>query len=257
MNNFYFYLSKILAPWLIPSNILFLTLFLLYIFTIKYKKKNIILFFRINIFLIFLLLFLPIGNYGLIFLEKNYKIQKTFNDVKNIVVLAGSEDLTSTIKTDKIHFNEGSERLIETIILSNKYPNSKIFYVGGDGNIIKNDISEVELAIKFFKELNLNQQRIEYVGNSRNTYENIKEIKKLGLNENKTLLVTSAFHMKRSMIIAKKINLNVIPYAVDFRSFSHKSIINQYQEFNVIRNLAKFNLFIREIIGIIAFKVLI
>ena len=111
--------------------------------------------------------------------------------------------------------------------------------------------------MRLFKVLNLNQQRIEYVGNSRNTYENIKEIKKLGLNENKTLLITSAFHMKRSMIIAKKINLNVIPYAVDFRSFSHKSIINQYQEFNVIRNLAKFNLFIREIIGIIAFKVLI
>ena len=240
-----------------PSNILFLILFLLYIFVIKNKKKNINLFFRINIFLIFILLFLPIGNFGLIFLEKNYKTQKTFDDIKNIVVLAGSEDLTSTMKTNKIHFNEGSERLIETIILSNRYPNSKIFYVGGDGNIIKNDISEVELAKRFFKELNLNQKRIKYVGNSRNTYENIKEIKKLGLNKDKTLLVTSAFHMKRSMMIAKEIELNLIPYAVDFRSFSNKSIINQYQEFNIIINLAKFNLFIREIIGIIAFKVLI
>ena len=240
-----------------PSNILFLILFLLYIFVIKNKKKNINLFFRINIFLIFILLFLPIGNFGLIFLEKNYKTQKTFDDIKNIVVLAGSEDLTSTMKTNKIHFNEGSERLIETIILSNRYPNSKIFYVGGDGNIIKNDISEVELAKRFFKELNLNQKRIKYVGNSRNTYENIKEIKKLGLNKDKTLLVTSAFHMKRSMMIAKEIELNLIPYAVDFRSFSNKSIINQYQEFNVIINLAKFNLFIREIIGIIAFKALI
>jgi len=241
----------------VPSNILFLILFLLYIFVIKNKKKNINLFFRINIFLIFILLFLPIGNFGLIFLEKNYKTQKTFDDIKNIVVLAGSEDLTSTMKTNKIHFNEGSERLIETIILSNRYPNSKIFYVGGDGNIIKNDISEVELAKRFFKELNLNQKRIKYVGNSRNTYENIKEIKKLGLNKDKTLLVTSAFHMKRSMMIAKEIELNLIPYAVDFRSFSNKSIINQYQEFNVIINLAKFNLFIREIIGIIAFKALI
>ena len=191
------------------------------------------------------------------FLEKNYKIQKTFDDINNIVVLAGSEDLTSTMKTNKIHFNEGSERLIETIILSNRYPNSKIFYVGGDGNIIKNDISEVDLVKRFFKELNLNQKRIQYVGNSRNTYENIKEIKKLGFKDDKTLLVTSAFHMKRSMMIAKKIELKLIPYAVDFRSFSNKSIINQYQEFNVIRNLAKFNLFIREIIGIIAFKTLI
>ena len=191
------------------------------------------------------------------FLEKNYKIQKTFDDINNIVVLAGSEDLTSTMKTNKIHFNEGSERLIETIILSNRYPNSKIFYVGGDGNIIKNDISEVDLVKRFFKELNLNQKRIQYVGNSRNTYENIKEIKKLGFKDDKTLLVTSAFHMKRSMMIAKKFELKLIPYAVDFRSFSNKSIINQYQEFNVIRNLAKFNLFIREIIGIIAFKTLI
>ena len=246
-----------MAPWLVPSNILFLILLLLCIFTIKNKQKKIITFFRINIFLILILLFLPIGNFGLMYLEKNYKIQKTFGDINNIVVLAGSEDLTSTMKTNKIHLNEGSERLIETIILSNRYPNSKIFYVGGDGNIIKNDISEVDLVKRFFKELNLNQKRIKYVGNSRNTYENIKEIKKLGLKDDKTLLVTSAFHMKRSMIIAKKIELNLIPYAVDFRSFSNKSIINQYQEFNVIRNLAKFNLFIREIIGIIAFKSLI
>ena len=61
--------------------------------------------------------------------------------------------------------------------------------------------------------------------------------------------------MKRALIISRKFNLDLIPYAVDFRSIKEDNLLNKYQKFNILGNLFKFDLFIRELIGIISFKV--
>ena len=60
--------------------------------------------------------------------------------------------------------------------------------------------------------------------------------------------------MKRSLIISKDFGLKLIPYVVDQKTYRLSSLINIYQDFNISRNLANFNLFLREIIGIIVFK---
>ena len=85
--------------------------------------------------------------------------------------------------------------------------------------------------------------------------ENFKEIERLNLKYSETVLITSAYHMKRSMMIAKNLNLNFKPYSSDFKSISQKNLLNKFQAFDLVRNLTKFNLFFREILGIIAFKI--
>ena len=149
--------------------------------------------------------------------------------------------------------NSGAERLIATIKLANEFKNAKIFYLGGDGNLIKNSIDETYVAKKFFKDMDFDLERIHFVNNTRNTYENLKEYKKIG-NNNKNILITSAFHMKRSLLIAKKLGLEFIPYGVDYRSVNFLSIINFYQRFSVSDNLSSFDIFFREMIGILAIK---
>ena len=62
--------------------------------------------------------------------------------------------------------------------------------------------------------------------------------------------------MKRSMLIAKKLDLNIKPFAVDFRSVHNFNILNYYQKLSVADNWQFFNIFFREIIGILAFKLL-
>ena len=56
-------------------------------------------------------------------------------------------------------------------------------------------------------------------------------------------------------MIAKKKNLNLLPYAVDIASKDNKNLLNTYKSFDVVNNMIKFNLFFREIIGIFAFKI--
>ena len=71
--------------------------------------------------------------------------------------------------------------------------------------------------------------RINFIGKSRNTIENFKEIQELDLKYSETILITSAYHMKRSMMIAKRQGLEVIPYPVnpisrDTRAFCNDSL---------------------------------
>ena len=206
--------------------------------------------------IIFFISLLPIGKQGLKFLEKDFINQTQIANINNIIVLAGAEGLNSTNFTDKNNLYDAAERLIAPVKLNKIFPNSKIYYVGGDGYIVKNILNEVSVAKQFYKDINFDLNKITFIGNTRNTIENLREVKKLNL-ENNTLLITSAFHMKRSLMIAHNIKLEVIPYAVDFRSFSNNSLLNSYQAFSISTNLRDFDLFMREIIGIFAFKIMI
>ena len=256
MNKLYFYLSKILAPFLNLSNILFFLLIFLFFINLKKKIKYKILL-NITLITILILSLLPIGKLGLKYLEKDYFKQDKILNISHIFVLAGSEDLQATKKFNQLNLNDNSERLILSVKLAIDNPDSKIFYVGVNGNLIHNSIDETSVAKLFYKNIGFDLNRVYFIGDTRNTIENLQAIKSknLAVSKNKNVLITSAFHMKRSMMIAREIDLNLVPYAVDFKSVLNFSFLNYYQGFNFAENLASFNIFFREIVGIIAFKI--
>ncbi len=236
----YFYFSKIIAPLINPTNFLFISIVILLLIYTKIKKKIILNILVFNILILLSISFLPLGNLGLKYLEKDFLDKKKLQGINNIVVLSGSD-----------------KRIITSTILGHKFDDSKIYYLGGNAYLVKNHQNdEPSYAMNFYEKLNFDINRVKFVGQSRNTIENLQEIKKLNLDNSKTVLITSASHMKRSMMIAKKLDLDFIPYATDFKSHSQKSFLNKYQTFDVASNLNKFNLFIREIIGIITFKLI-
>lgn len=238
MNDFYFFLSKILNPLLNPLNILFLFLIVLGFSYLKSKKKIIFKLFILNITIISLIAFLPLGKYGLNYLEKDFQNQNQYKNISNILVLPGADS-----------------RIIASVKLANFYKKSKIYYIGLNFyNDEKNSSYDVR-ARNFYENMNFDMNRVKFVGTSKNTIENLTEIENLKLKDSETILLTSAYHMKRSIMIAKKKNLNFLPYAVDIPSKDNKNLLNTYKSFDVVNNMIKFNLFFREIIGIFAFKI--
>ena len=234
----YFYLSKILGPFLNPTNFLFSILIILFIFYLKKKRKVTFNLLSLNIFLIVIIAFLPLGSLGLKYLEKDYIFKNEYNSIKNILVLSGSDD-----------------RIIASINLAYKYPDAKIFYIGGNAFLVKSkNNDDPTIARKFYRKLNFDLDRINFIGKSRNTIENFKEIKELNLEYSETILITSAYHMKRSMMIAEELGVKVMPYPINFTSISKIPLLNSYQGFNVTKNLSTFNTFFRELLGIFAFK---
>ena len=250
-------MSKFLAPLLNPTNVIIIGILVFFLINLKSKNKIIFRILYINIILFILIAFFPLGKLGLKFLENDFINQTPIKDAVNIFVLAGTEDIDSTIITQKLNLNSGSERLIASVKLANNFDNSKIYYIGGNGFIIKENLTENSVAKKFYEDINFDFNKIIFIGNTRNTIENLKQIKKLNLNQSSSIIITSAFHMKRVMMISEKFELKLIPYSVDFRSISHNSILNSFQKYSISSNLGNFDLFIREIIGIIAFKTLI
>ena len=144
---------------------------------------------------------IPSGRLGLNYLEKDYLYQESINDINNIIVLAGSENLEATEISKKLNLNDNAERLIFVVKLANTYPDSKIYFVGGDGRLKKTDVNEIYVAKLFFKSIGFDLNRIHFIGDTRNTFENIESISKLIPSNQSNVLITSAFHMKRTEII--------------------------------------------------------
>jgi len=249
----YFYLSKLFAPLLNPTNLLFIFLISFYIINLKSKIKFKI-FSNIVFILLLLLSFFPLGNLGLKYLEKDYLAQDKVYKVDNILVLAGAENIASTKIDEELSLNSGSERLIISAKLALDFPISKIYYLGGDGYLAKNKIDEVDMAKTFYSNIHFDLNRVIFIGNTRNSIENLEAFQKIDTLNQSNILITSAFHMKRSMLIAKEFELNIKPYAVDFRSINDFNILNYYQTLSIANNWQSFNIFFREIIGILAFK---
>ena len=217
----------------------------------KFRFK---LFSDLILILLILISFFPLGKLGLKYLEKDYILQDKINKIDNIVVLAGSEKVFSTEITKKLSLNDGSERLISSAKLALDYPNSKIYYLGGDGRLVKSKFNEADVAKIFYSNIHLDLNKVIFINNTRNTIENLKAFKNINTLNQTNILVTSAFHMKRSMMIAKKLDLNIKPYAVDFRSINDFDILNYYQMFSIADNWQSFNIFFRELLGIFVFK---
>ena len=253
----YFYLSKILAPLLNPVNFLLFSLIAFYLINLKFKKNFIKFLSKFFIFLLLLLSFFPIGKKGISYLEGDYLIQSPIVKVDNILILAGSESILATTITKKLHLNDGSERLIAGVKLALENPNSVIYFLGGDGRLVKSKLDEADVAKIFFKDVGFDLSRIKFINNTRNTIENLLAFKKLNITNKSNIMITSASHMKRAILIAKKINIDVIPYAVDFNSAGNTkfSILNSIQKFDIIGNLSAFNNFFKEILGIVVFKI--
>ena len=98
----------------------------------------------------------------------------------------------------------------------------------------------------------MDTQRIIFENTSRNTYENIlfsKNIVNPTKNEN-WLLITSAFHMKRAILVGKRHEWNFIPYAVDFKT-SKK--IKFKPSFNLLSNLSSFQKASHEWLGLLSY----
>ncbi len=251
----YFYFSKILAPLINLTNFLFFLLTILILLNLKkqirFRKLIIIILFILTVISLF-----PLGKIGLSYLEKDYLIQKNFSEVDNIIVLSGSEDLETTKILKKLSLNDSSERLIISVKLAIENPKSTIYHLGGNGYLKKNEFNESEVAKLFYSNVGFDLNRVRFIGNSRNTIENFYSIKNENIFEKSNILITSAHHMKRAMIISKRLNMTFIPYAVDFRSIDNPSIANYYQKFSVAKNWSTINIFFREIIGIFAFKLM-
>ena len=152
--------------------------------------------------------------------ENNQSIMnETLENIKGIIILGGATNPYLSEIYNQITVNESAERLIESSYLIKKYPNAKIYFAGGSGSLNFPKLSHAVVAKKFYENFNIDTDKIIFDYTSRNTYENILFAKQK-FNPKKSenwIIITSAFHLTRSINIAEKLNWRLIPYPTDYR----------------------------------------
>ena len=246
--NLYFYASKIITPLILPSNFfIFALIIFFYLGIYRNKDKFKKIFFVIFIIFSSISLF-PIGE-NLIFyvLEKNYKNSKLPKNIGYIFVPSGSP-----------------ERIVQAIKIKNHYVPAKIKIIYSSGNAAldkkKGKDSETPFVKTIIVNSKMDKQDIIFLPNARNTIENFKQLKSFlkGEKNKKILLVTSASHMKRSLMIAKKYNIETQGFPSSFKSRTNSfSLVNFYQNINIQRNLYYFDIFFKEMLGIFIVTVIL
>ncbi|MDC3021755.1 YdcF family protein [Pelagibacteraceae bacterium] len=248
-----FYLSKIIWLILNPFNLfIFITLFSISLYFFNLRRLSLIIF-LINFVFIAFISFLPIGSYLIYNIEKEYHsyIQPP-EQVDGILILGGATNPILYNEYDQISLNGSSERLVESVFIIKKFDKAKVIFSGGSGIVNRPDFDHAQVAKSFYKKIGIEIDRIIFEDNSRNTYENIMYSKKIAnpkLNEN-WLLITSASHMKRALLIADKNNWKLIPYAVDFKNIKDFKLIPNLK---LLTNLNSFQHGSREWLGLVSY----
>ena len=179
----------------------------------------------VSVSILALCAFSPLGSLLLYPLENRFPAPTLAEGPTGLVVLGGMTDETLTAARNAVTLSDAAERLTEAVALSRRYPAMRLVFSGGTANTNGTGTTESDSARRFWTEMGVAPQRMTFENRSRNTWENgvfTKEIVQ-PKPEERWLLVTSAFHMPRSVGIFRKIGFSIIPYPVDYHTVGNGS----------------------------------
>ncbi len=162
---------------------------------------------------------LPIGQNLIAILENRFPSVETLpNKVDGIIVLGGVVNEVLTQSRGQIAVGGAVERLIFFATLSKKYPNAKLLFTGGSGKILTQNLKEADVVGHLLVDLGVDIKRLIIENKARNTFENAVMSKQIvqPQTEETWILITSAFHMPRSIGVFRKVGWDVVPFPVDY-----------------------------------------
>jgi len=216
----FFILSKTLGAMLLPTNLLIgvgvVGAFLLLTRFARLGRKLVIA----SVLLLVVCGLSPLGTLLLYPLEQRFPPWDAGRGAPDgIIVLGASIEADLSVAHGTPVVKGAPDRIISAAALALRYPNARVVFSGGSANVISNDAREADFAGAVFESLGVAKSRLIMERRSRNTVENAQFSKALVAPKDgeRWLLVTSAFHMPRSVGLFRKAGFAVEPYPVDWR----------------------------------------
>lgn len=206
---------------------------------------------------LFLTLYTTTGSYLLQGLEARFP--RPASDPANVacmIVLGGAFETEVTTARGGIELNQAADRFVEALRLALLYPNARILVSGGDGSLSGAYEGDAAASVRFFQAFGLSPDRLVMETTSRNTDENAQNSRQIladnGLSN--CLLITSAFHMPRSVGLFRKAGLAVTPWPTDFRTTGKAALGFDFTQPTL--NAQQMATATREWIGLVAYRFL-
>ena len=227
----FFVLSKILWALVNPGNLLLLLLVLgaVLLWTRWRRFGRWLVGFSTVAFL--LLAVVPLGNWAFGVLENRFPpLVQLPERVDGIIVAGGIVNPVTSKDRGQLSINGAVERVYEMAVLSRRYPKARIVFSGGSGSLLYPDLKEAHAVVPLFRQLGVDTKRVIFEDQSRNTAENaVNTYRVIQPKGGETwLLVTSAFHMPRTVGSFRKAGWDVTPYPVDYNTRLTKALPVQF-----------------------------
>ena len=217
----FFILSKVFGFVSLPSNVIGLLCGIgLVLLWLRWRRIGMTML-TCGVGLLLLLGFSPASNWLLLPLTERFPAWRADGRAPDgIIILGGAIDSELSEARGAIEFDAAGERILAMLQLARRYPAARIVFSGGSGNLVTNSVPEAPLAGQLLSEFGVAADRVTLESESRNTEENAAFTRKLITPKpgERWLLVTSAFHMPRSVGLFREAGFDVDAYPVDFRT---------------------------------------
>lgn len=251
----FFFLSKTIGKMLLPTNFLIgLGVIGALLLATRWASRGR----RLMVFSALMLAvcgFSPLGTWLLYPLESRFPPWDAARGAPDgIIILGGSIDADLSVAHGGAVVRSEADRIIAAAVLARQYPNARILFTGGSANLLSNDAREADYAGGLFESLGVAKARLIMERRSRNTQENVEFSKALVAPKSgeRWLLVTSAFHMPRSVGLFRKAGFAVEPYPVDWRVGGRSDLLAFFSVAD--EGLGRTELALREWMGLIAYR---
>lgn len=237
------YLHKIL-PWFVSPMALILACFLI---GILFHRKA---FLWAGLSAMLILSNPLIANYFFSTLEHPLQPQtaKSAPKADAVVVLSG---ILTSVNTPKGTITEWGDpdRFFAGVDLIKSQKAGMLIFTGGKVPWQPNAIPEGQVLRQAAISLNIEEDMIQVTPEVQNTFQEAEAVAEMLQKDSSILLVTSAFHMNRAQYIFESAGLEVIPFAVDFKSQKSGNPLTVMQFLPSAGALSTFSKAIREYIG--------
>jgi len=210
------------AVWAVvqPGNLLLLCLLAGVIFFLASRGRRGGIVVGLSALGFLLLAVAPIGPAMLLALEQRLPRPAALPErIDGILVLGGAVEPALSLSYGETVFNSAVARVLAGTALARRYPEAKLALIGGEGGFVPVGLAESRATLGLVIEQGIAPKRVLLEERSRSTHQNAVYAKELirpapGAT---WILITSAYHMPRSIASFDGVGWPVIPYPVDYR----------------------------------------
>lgn len=251
----FFYASKIIGALIFPSSLIALSLIAGMVLTLtgwapRWGRRLLLA----GVVLLIVCGLSPLGNWMVLPLEQRFARGELPEKVAGIVLLGGFESPGISRDRGELALNEAAERLTEGILVALKRPQARVIFTGGDGSLIREQRSAAGPIATYLETIGIARERIVLEDQSRTTHENAAFLAGMLAPKpgERYVLVTSAFHMPRSVATFRRNGFDVVAWPVDYRTRGAGDVWEGFS--SIPGGLERVDLAFKEWIGLVAYR---
>jgi len=262
MDSIFFVFSKVIHILIEPLNWILILIAFALLFLLLRKNHLVRRALGIALCLGLFIGYMPTSQFAMRILEdavpQTTLTPELLGQVGGVLILGGAIE-GGPIARDRgeISLYSSAERVTKAFQLLRQHPELPFIFSGYSGRLLPQGLSEADAFKQLLLEQGLGNHPGYYENQSRNTYENMLYSKKIivGIAEKEGaavkpwLLITSARHMLRSMQVAHKQGLDVLPVLVDYQTSNSYS----WYRFDLVEGGEQWNWLIHELVGMVAY----